>query len=138
MPTDVSFDAPGWPDVVEWFGGPPRFHDAEVLSIDLRRWPEPSTVRVHAFRMTAETDSRGYFILDRHAVVTFELACITEFDMNEWNHQNVLDSLELEHDGDGLLLVFNPAYGIGGDIRATGLNIRIQPYEPPLKPGAEA
>lgn len=136
MPTDADFDAPGWSDVVEWFGRAPRFHDAEVLSMDLRRWPEPSTIRVHAFRMTPETDSRGYFVLDRHAVVTFELACITEFEMSEWNHQNALDSLELERDGDAFLLVFNPATGIGGDIRTVGLTIRIEPYDPPAKAAA--
>jgi hypothetical protein len=50
----------------------PTFHDAEVLDLHLERTAARCLFHVHAFRMTSETDDRGYFICDRHIVVAFE------------------------------------------------------------------
>ena len=61
---------PGGLDLVAWFGRVPSFHDAEIVSLSLHR-RAPSMLSIHAWNMTKEVDDRGYFVLDRHAVVTF-------------------------------------------------------------------
>ena len=54
MTTD-QIDA--WNTPEEPFGFSPRFHDAEVVSVDLRREPEPSIIRVHAWRTNSDADA---------------------------------------------------------------------------------
>ncbi len=65
-------DIPGADDVVKWFGYWPTFQDAEILSIKLNRSGE-SQVVLHAFERTSEVDSRGDYVLAKHAMVTFVL-----------------------------------------------------------------
>ena len=62
-----------WKTVIQWFGYKPTFHDAEVIGIELRRAPDRSTVRVHAWRTLQEVDEEGHFRQDRHAIVTIIL-----------------------------------------------------------------
>ena len=41
----------GGPELLTWFGRVPRFHDAEILSLNLDRKGQ-STILVHAWNMT--------------------------------------------------------------------------------------
>jgi hypothetical protein len=71
----VMPDAPeieGASDVVNWFGYWPTFHDAEVLTITLER-RSGCRVVIHTFEKTSDLDSRGYYVLTKHAIVTFTL-----------------------------------------------------------------
>ena len=52
-----------WSAVTDWFGYKTRFHDAEVVSIELNRWPKASIIKVHAFRPTTDTDAHGHSLL---------------------------------------------------------------------------
>jgi hypothetical protein len=63
---------PGGPELLAWFGRVPSFHDAEIVRVVLNR-RAPSTLSIHVWNLTDQVDPQGYFILDRHAVVTFEL-----------------------------------------------------------------
>ena len=62
--------------VTRIFGRWPSFHDAEVLSVRLDRGvngeaDEPSLeAAIHVFQMTAEIDSRGYYVRKNNTVVT--------------------------------------------------------------------
>ena len=58
---------------MRWFGQVPSFHDAEILSLHLHR-KGPSVLRLHGWINTGEVGQSGYFVLDRHAVVTFTLS----------------------------------------------------------------
>jgi len=98
---------PGAEDVVRWFGYWPDFHDAEVLSITLNRSTGP-TVEIHTFERTPEVDARGFYVLAKHAIVTFVLGgfplsqegmATTRIDY--FNHQNVLSSAGVEETAGG-------------------------------------
>ncbi len=116
-----------WSEVIEWFGGIPRFHDNEVISIDLRRDPEPSVISIRAFRMTPEVDSRGYYVLDKHATVMFTLKGILEQELDGWNHQNAIMNLEITEVDTGWRLEMDPAYGVGGYFIAESITMKIEP-----------
>jgi hypothetical protein len=85
---------PGGPDLVAWFGHVPSFHDAEVVSLCLNR-RSSSKLSVHAWNTTKEVDNRGYFVLDKHTVVTFTLEDILDLQLDGFSHQNVIFGLHL-------------------------------------------
>jgi hypothetical protein len=120
----------GWKAVIEWFGCMPNFHDAEVLSLELRRAPELSVVRVHVWRTLDEVDEGGYFRRDRHAVVSFVLKDIIRQELRWWNHQNVLSGLHIAESPDGATLVLEAIYGIEGEIVAKEISLAIEPLSP--------
>jgi hypothetical protein len=115
-----------WKSVIEWFGYKPNFHDAEVVSIELRRTPEPSVVRVHAWRTGCENDETGHFRQDRHAVVSFNLTGVVRQELRFWNHQNVLSRLYVTDEQDGPTLTLEGIYGVDGEIAAKEISIEIE------------
>ncbi|MCF4127880.1 immunity 50 family protein [Methylobacterium sp. SyP6R] len=76
-PTDKALFAtlPGGQAVIDWFGFCPSFHDATLDGVAIAAGNASLTLR--AFRMTDQTDERGYFILDRHAQVVIHLRRVT-------------------------------------------------------------
>ena len=63
MNIDLLNRVPGGPELVEWFGYAPCFHDAEVLCVTLDREDYAScSIRVHGFEMTNEVDTNGFFV----------------------------------------------------------------------------
>ncbi|MEO8141402.1 MAG: hypothetical protein ABI617_01955 [Sphingomicrobium sp.] len=65
----------GGPEVVSWFGFIPDFHDAKVRRMEFLAGA--GVIEIDAFRMTSEVDERGYFRLDRHALVSLNLSGVT-------------------------------------------------------------
>ena len=123
---------PGGPELLQWFEGRmPSFHDAEVLALTLDRASACAILRVHAFEMTPEIDSRGYFVCTRHVVVTFKLSWIGSIELDGFNHQNALDGLKVTRTDDNeFRLDLEPAYGLGGFIQAREVEISIKPGIP--------
>ncbi|WP_157405654.1 Imm50 family immunity protein [Asticcacaulis benevestitus] len=121
-----------WGPVIRWFGHVPLFHDAEVVSIELRRDPIPSIVRLFAFRMNSDIDERGYYRLDLHALVTFSLSGIGRVELDDWNHQNALQSLEIKKVDDAYQLDMVGAYGVHGLIAAKSIAVQVEPWLPDL------
>lgn len=103
-PMPEANDIPGWKAVIDWFGYTPNFHDAEVVSVDLRRAPEPSQVRLHAWRTNSDVTEAGHYRQDRHALVTFTILGITSLKLEGWNHQNVLSRFWGDRTDDGYVL----------------------------------
>ena len=123
MVDETSYESiTGYQSVVEWFGGWPSFHDAEVTSIELHRHGS-SYLRVHTFRMTGELDDRGYYKLTQHAVVTFLVSDITSLDLIVFNHQNVLSGFVIQRDSDELTLVLGDCYGVAGQITSKAVSV---------------
>jgi hypothetical protein len=120
---------PGAQQVFDWFGYWPPFHDAEVLSIELNR-TGMSKVRVHTFRMTSEVGPKGFYICDKHCIVTFVLKEITGVELAHFNHQNALQGLGLHRENDEFVLLFAPAHGVDGTIRAKDVSIEMLPEIP--------
>lgn len=136
-------EVPGGPELLAWFGRPPRFHDAEIVALNLRRRAE-TTLEIHFWIVKNEVDSRGYFGLDKHVVVTFAIEGIVDLELDGFNHQNVIYSLELcraksrpERDPDTLgaspkdyEIEMEGCYGMSGFIRCKKVSIRLTPGEP--------
>ncbi len=119
-----------WNAVIAWFGYKPNFHDSEVLSIELRRAPEPSVVRVHVWRTRDDTDESGTFCQDRHALVSFVLRDIVRVELRGWNHQNVLSALHVVEEPEGTVLVLEDIYGVEGELVARDILLEVEPYSP--------
>ena len=69
----------GSAEVAEWFGCPPSFHDAEIERLELATGS--GTIVLRAFRTTNEVDAKGFFILDRLALVTVHLDGVTAISL---------------------------------------------------------
>jgi hypothetical protein len=126
---ELPEDIPGALDLLAWFGHWPSFHDAEILSIHLNRRGE-SAVTVHTRHRTNEVDSRGYFVLTKHVVVTFTLEGILTVELGDFNHQNVISGLGVEKTTTGYRLTLHPCFGAQGSLEAKGIRITIQPGDP--------
>jgi hypothetical protein len=57
--TGVYHEVPGGAELVSWFGRAPSFHDAEILSLHLRREGQ-DILRLHGWLTTGETGPDGY------------------------------------------------------------------------------
>lgn len=122
----------GGPDLVVWFGGRlPSFHDSEIVELSLDRVQSRCLVRVHAFETKNEVDAEGYFVTAKHVVITFHLDWVSELELTDFNHQNVIDGLQLERLPNGnLLLTLEPCYGLSGKMEAKELRITLEPGKP--------
>ena len=83
--------------VIEVFGERPSFHDAEILSIRLdRRGPSlEAVIYVHSIGpLNADT---GYFELLHKSIVTMKFDRIILHEVGDFNHQNVIFGLHIEH-----------------------------------------
>jgi hypothetical protein len=85
---------PGAQDLIGWFGRVPSFHDAEVVAIHLRR-TGPSELKLHTWQMTDQTDDKGFFLLDKHVVVTFGLEGISASKLVGFDGGGILDYIDL-------------------------------------------
>ena len=124
-------DIPGAEKVVEWFGYWPMFHDAEVLSIKLDR-SGGSNVSIHAFERSSEVDSRGYYVLRKHAIVTFAMGGflldeqgITNTRIDFFNHQNVLADAWIETTPKGHTLRLDGIFGVDASITCEHLSVSV-------------
>jgi Immunity protein 50 len=130
MADEAKFpDVPGAADLFAWFGFWPNFHDGEVLSVHLDR-AGPSHLRVHTWERTNELDNRRYYVLRKHVVVTFILEDIRDSELDEFNHQNVLNDLTLTEDPSGFRLELGPCFGLNGTITARSVRIELEAGKP--------
>jgi hypothetical protein len=119
----------GAPELHDWFGHWPSFHDAEIVSLHLNRHGA-STVRIHTWEMTNKTDDKGFYVLDKHVVVEFVLENISDLNFGGFSGQNVVFGLTLDRKEEGFLLDFDPCHGLAGTIEAEKLSIRLYPGKP--------
>lgn len=140
----IYTDIPGGAELVKWFGRVPMFHDAEILNFDLQR-SGASNLRVHYWNVRNEVDERGYFVRDKHAVVTFVLEEILDLQLEGFSSQNVIFGLTLKNapdrpDRQGFYaldpspqdfeLELQPCYGLEGRIRCRSVSIKLSPGKP--------
>ena len=109
--------------VIARFGVWPSFHDAEVVSVTFagHRPQQPSCVMViHAWLMTDRVDARGYYILEKHTLVTFCFEQLIESEFRSFNHQNCLSSLWIKQETfenePALRVEFPSNYGFDGSM----------------------
>ena len=129
--------------VLQAFGRWPSFHDAEIHRMVLdrtRRRPNGRSYAsvelvVHAWIMTPNVTPNGYIKLDRHHLVHFLFEDVSDLELREHNHQNVLGHLEFkltgdEHTGVPVLLVdLEPCFGLWGEFKALRASVEsVVPY----------
>lgn len=135
---------PGGPELLAWFGRAPSFHDAEIVNLNLSR-RGPSALSLHAWNMTQEVDARGYFVLDKHAVVTFTLEDVIDLQLDSFSHQNVIYGLSLRRTlpdpnrrpyqssdpaSEDWELELEPCFGLNGKIRCRKISVSYLPGKP--------
>ena len=107
------------------------FHDAEVLHLHLNR-TGVSQLSVHTWNMTGDVDAQGFFRTEKHAVVNFELQGISKLELSDFSQQNVLASLDIMLDGEGVHVELCPSYGLGGRLDAGSVTVSVVPGAPKL------
>ena len=80
--------------------------------------------------MTSNTDEKGFYILEKHIVVDFVLEGISDLELIQFSHQNVVFGLEIKKKNDGFVLVLSPCYGLAGTIEVSKISIRLHPGQP--------
>ncbi len=115
--TSILDDLPGGRTLFDWFGCTPRFHDAELLEITLSSNGQ-STLRIHAWVMTDEVDSQGYFVQDKHVVVTVTLDQVTHVALSDFHLEGIIYDLRITRVDDGYQFSWGGSYGVEGTLRA--------------------
>ena len=126
MTESVLNDIPGGQALIEWFGRVPRFHDAELQEIRLAS-NGPSTLRIRTWRMTDQVDDRGYFVLDKHAMVTITLERVCSVALDHFDLPGIIGALEITGVGNSFQLSWDGAYGVEGRLRAGQVRIEFTP-----------
>jgi len=108
-----------------WFGRLPSFRGAEILSIHLNR-RGPSIIRIHAWNVT--TDVPGPVVQDGDAIVVVEFEGIKRLRLqsDDADRKSVVQGLKLELTEQGYRLELFPSHGIGGEILAEEMAMRIE------------
>jgi hypothetical protein len=109
-----------------WFGEIPTFRDAGVDEFTLFAG-KGASLRIRAFRMTKEIDERGYFVLDKHAYVTFRFSGLTEVEFEDFDVGGVIDQLQIVRVGECFELLFRSHKGISGRLQAERIGVEVDP-----------
>jgi hypothetical protein len=149
--TPIYDSVPGGAALLRWFGEVPTFHDAEILSLRLRRKGH-SELRLHGWKSTNAVAPDGSYILDRHAVVTFTLAGVLDLQLDGFSIQNVIGALILRRAPDrpdrrnyladkpsphDIEIELQPCYGLDGLIRARSVSITFKQGVPEAEDGSK-
>jgi len=128
--TSFLHDIPGGKPLLEWFGRVPRFHDAKLLEINFSS-NGAGLLRIHAWNMTDKVDAKGYFVLDKHAIVTLTLEGVraincTDFDMVP----GIIFDLEIAKADEDFRVEWSASYGVTGLVIAKHARINLAPGKP--------
>jgi hypothetical protein len=123
-------DIPGGEALFDWFGRVPRFHDAELLEITFSG-KGSGLLRIHAWNTTNKVNARGYFVLDKHVVVTLALEAVSAIDCTNFDMvPAIILDLEITRIDQGFRLEWSASYGASGSISAKEVRITLEPGEP--------
>jgi hypothetical protein len=109
-----------------------------------------SVLRLHGWTNTGAVGPGGYYVLDRHAIVTFTLNGVMDLQLDGFSIQNVIGGLVMRRAPDrperrGYLALdplpedieieLEPCYGLNGTIRARSVSITFEPDKPNAQDG---
>ncbi|MFJ4145240.1 Imm50 family immunity protein [Pseudomonas sp. NPDC089734] len=118
--------------VIEAIGFLPSFHDAEVVSFSVSRHlprsdsPTVAKLCVHyrEHEMVGVGTADLETVCQKSLLIEFIFSDIHELSLNDFNHQNVLESIELKRAQDSSILVdMFPIWGFGGIIRCADVAV---------------
>jgi Immunity protein 50 len=122
-------EVPGAKDLLDWFGYWPTFHDAEIVSLSLNRHGE-SVLTVHTWHMTSRVDDKGFYVLERHVVVSLYFSQIVDLELTGFSQQNVVSSIAFQKEDAGYRVSLGGCYGLSGWILARQVRLGITPGQP--------
>jgi hypothetical protein len=147
--TLIYDEVAGGADLMRWFGQVPSFHDAEILKLVLCRKGR-SFLHLHNWTNTGAVGQDRYYILDRHAIVTFTLSEVMDVQLDGFSVQNVIGGLVLRRAPDrperrrylaldplpqDIEIELEPCYGLSGLIRARSVSITFEAGKPDAQDG---
>jgi len=116
--------------LVEWFGRVPRFHDAELLEITFSG-KGVGLLRIRAWNITDQVDTKGYFILDKHATVTLALEGVSVINCVDFDMMPaIILDLEITKVDENYCIEWSASYGVAGFITAKHVRISLAPGRP--------
>ena len=122
----------GSENVVEALGGWPDFHDAEVISFSASRALPPNanspvtSLCVHVRQYAEIGVGTAYYELavTKSVLVKFSFGGVSDISISEFNHQNVIDSIQFTPTADGKIIVLiESIWGFGGKIKCSSASI---------------
>lgn len=138
---EAFLSVPGGPEIFDWFGFTPSFHDATLEKLELATGT--ASIVLKAFRMTKEIDAKGHFVLDKHALVTFQLSGVTGIQLegesgviiSDLGIRRLTDKPSGWHDRAGpnvgdFEVAWESCWGFDGALFAREVTLGIQPTEP--------
>jgi len=105
------------------FGYMPTFHDFEVVSITCDRAGPRVELIINGFRTTNEVEGREY-VQRNHCQITLSVSGLRDLQLSDFNHQNVLQDLSVEHATNGVRVSLRSSFGLQGHI--TGDRVQVQ------------
>ena len=126
MADSALHELPGGRALIEWFGFVPNFHDAALQSISIAN-NGPCTLRIRAFRMTEQVDDRGYFVLDKHVVVTMTLTAVSHVSLTRFDFAGGIFDLRVAAVEEGYEVAWTGVCDDEGLLRAKQVRIDFQP-----------
>lgn len=126
----ILHEIPGGRALVEWFGGVPHFHDAELLELTFSK-EGSGLIRLHAWNMTDQVDDKGYFINDKHAIVTLLLGGVSSINCIDFDMvPGIIYDLDISAVNEFYRVEWSASYGVEGSITVKGVQINLMPGKP--------
>ncbi len=117
-PTFIS----NYQTLLDHFGYWPSFHDANVIFYAGPTADRPTVDLVlHTWEMTSEVDAKGYYVLRKHALVTFRFAGVHDASLERFDSGNILFGMEITRAGntDSFHVELDSVMDMSGDFSAT-------------------
>lgn len=117
-------------EVIGLFGEWPSFHDAEVISIELKRDELPgqhadlyASVQVRKY-LPVDVGTAKYDMAVTHdGVISFKFSGIDGLDLNRFNQQNVIDDMSLAQEGAQINVNFVSIFGVECSFKCAGVAV---------------
>ena len=92
----------------------PSFHDANVVNVS--RASDSITAAVHVFAMTDQVDAAGYYVLEKHHLVTLALEGVQSSSLPPDYSSDCLSQLSFQRAGASICVEFESHMGSGGEV----------------------
>jgi len=117
----------GASELAAWFGSFPRLHDANVVEFELSGEGN-GHLTAKAFRMTDKIDDKGFFVLEKHCLVTLHFNEITTVELQDFQPgQAILSDVDITKATSAFRIEIGSSYGFSGTIVARKLSVSFEP-----------
>lgn len=123
---DPLADVVGAQDVIAWFGRMPSFHDAHLRSLSLFSGGI-ATMQIFAWNITDQVDAQGYFVLEKHAIVTLTLEGVTAVRLSDFDLPGIIFEMKIERAEERYRVSWYGSYGVEGELTARTIRFAVRP-----------